>query len=118
MFQELDYAPEIRTDLKLFPLVERASDFISSQVGNSANRLKIRWDKHKDEQNHDLIRLTMQDWKGAVYKDLTPDELGSRQDRLHRRLRWLYGDLLMNRSQILLDELMAMDGSGEPNDPN
>jgi hypothetical protein len=102
----------ISGDQRLSKLIQTAHQLLLDSLGISTEEVREDWSLEKDPKGRTLVRLKLSD---SFVKDGVKDEFaqevlenpGEMRYRLHR----LWGDLLQDRSHIMLKKLMDGDGS-------
>lgn len=87
----------------LAAVIRGASDLLKETLGPSAERVRADWSLSQDEMGRAFVELRVSDWTGSVGYRFSPDEL-SNPSHMERRLHRLWGDLLMVRSHVQLDD--------------
>jgi hypothetical protein len=113
MSVRITYSPEIRKDSEIFARIDRATSDFSRHASDIPKEIAIHWGSLKDEDGKDLIRLALTGWTGEVHADLQPHDLTSEQ-RIRRKLRSLFDQLLSIRTRVLIKEVDEMLSSGNP----
>jgi hypothetical protein len=112
VFQAIEVAPEIKSDPKLGHGVDAATRLLGRMIGDSAQQVRVRWDKLIGDDNRPHLRMKLEDWTGEAEANFTASELTD--DRVLRdKFYETYGDLLQIRSHKLLDDLLAGVGGGD-----
>ncbi len=96
----------IRSDQAILALVEQATRLLETELGPSADLVKVEWSAEL-EGGRRVLDLTLSDWTGAVQAQFAPDELKN-QAHAQVRLHMLWGDLLQVRSHEQLRKLSEL----------
>lgn len=102
---EVRIPEEIRKAPELASAVGRADEVLSLYAPPSGVHVTANWELSYDEQRHPVFDLGLHDkWEANASARFTLDELNDQQT-LERRLNWLWGDLLQDRSHKQIEEL-------------
>jgi len=96
--------PIIQDEARKLELVQVSTRVLQDVLGASAPLVDASWNQINDQRGRPLLKLEIRDFTGSAEATFTPDEL---KDDLHLRdrLRWLWGDLLQDRSKKQMEKL-------------
>lgn len=102
--KKLSISNDIKNDERLCSLVEKATELLIGELGQSADTAEACWITHTDELSRRIVQLSLSDWSGSVVADFGEGQLVDVR-RLQWRLGRLWGDLLQIRSHHQLARL-------------
>ena len=105
----------IKANPQLAANIERASELLRRQLGRSENIVTVDWTLERSTGSTLSIHLKIADPMASVEATFTAPELAD-EWFMNKRLGQLWGDLLQERSHILLDRILQDVSSGGGDD--
>ena len=102
----------LQANPQLAARVLRASEILREKLGRSEPIVTLDWSLDQEQGRQPSARLKISDPTTSVTAQFTPAELAD-EPFLHGRLNWLWGDLLEDRSNIQVAELLQMTSNGD-----
>ncbi len=106
------YDEKLRQAEGLLVQVQQATRLLDEILGPSASQVTAEWDRSEDGNGCALVTLRLSDWTGAKSSAFAPWEL-EQPNQLRVRFYRLWGDLLQDRNEKQLQELMGTGGERE-----
>jgi hypothetical protein len=103
--KEIVIQPSLADEPELRAAIKRATPWLESAIGESANSVKAVWGL-KDQRGHKGLELTLEDWTGSISSFYAPDELDS-EHHAYRRFYRQWGDLLQQYTRRQVERLRA-----------
>jgi hypothetical protein len=104
--KEITIQPGLADEPELRQAIKRATPWLESAIGESANSVKAVWDLKQDERGRKGLELTLEDWTGSISSFYAPDELNS-EHHAYRRFYRQWGDLLQQFTRRQVEKLRA-----------
>lgn len=99
-----------KNDESFVPL-KQVTKLLEEVLGQSSESARAEWDMAKGERGNPVYVLGLSDGIGGEARtEFTPGELRDVTE-LRRRLRWLWGDVLQDRSHRQLEALVSAEGA-------
>ncbi len=107
------FSENIQKDSDLYPHLIRADQILRKVIGpKRRDRVEANWAFIDDGRFQKVVRLQLKDDVGEVEGSFTESELRN-EDRLYRRLNWLWGKLLEIRVDKSYEELQGCAQTGD-----
>ena len=106
------FSDKVKQTPDLYTKAVRATEVLDRVLGTSADQVAAKWDAPEDDKSGRLLTLRISDWTGARSATLETSEL-EQPTQLGFRFYRLWGDLLQDRNEKQLRELLGTSGPGE-----
>jgi hypothetical protein len=104
--KDVVYTDRAKEDPKDYAALQAITEILETVAERSSDTVTAEWDRTTDAHGRPVFVLRLSDWSGVASAIFTPKDLEP-TNLLWARLYRLWGNLLQNRSHLLIGEMAA-----------